>query len=77
MISDFEDSGITNLVENSKDAMMNMVYKALMSNEQEALNSNTPIDEKLEALKNVLCYFENTEEYEKCFNIKKIMDKIC
>ena len=77
MISDFEDNGITNLVENSKDAMMNMVYKALMSNEQEALNSNTPVDEKLEALKNVLSYFENTEEYEKCFNIKKIMDKIC
>ena len=72
MISDFEDNGITNLVENSKDAMMNMVYKALMSNEQEALNSNTPVDEKLEALKNVLSYFENTEEYEKCFNIKKI-----
>lgn len=77
MISDFEDSGIQNLIEGSKDTMMNMVYEAIMRNEEDAIYSNTPIEEKVTALNNVLGYFETTEEYEKCYNIKKIIDKIC
>lgn len=77
MISDFEDSGIGHLIEGSKDTMMNMIYKAIVNNEQDALSSNTPTDEKMAALTNVLQYFEGTEEYEKCFNLKKIIDKIC
>lgn len=77
MISDFEDSGIQNLIEGSKDTMMNMVYEAIMRNEEDAIYSNSPIEEKVTALNNVLGYFETTEEYEKCYNIKKIIDKIC
>ena len=77
MISDFEDSGIKHLIEGSKDTMMNMVYEAIMRNEEDAIYSNTPIEEKVTALNNVLGYFETTEEYEKCHNIKKIIDKIC
>lgn len=77
MISDFEDSGIQHLIEGSKDTMMNMVYEAIMRNEEDAIYSNTPIEEKVTALNNVLGYFETTEEYEKCYNIKKIIDKIC
>jgi hypothetical protein len=77
MISDFEDSGIGHLVEQSKDTMMNMVYNAIVNNEHDAIYNNSPVEERLEALQNVIRYFEDTEEYEKCFNIKKIIDKIC
>lgn len=76
LTNDFDDN-IGSIIEGSKDTMMNMIYKAIVNNEQDALNSNTPATEKLEALMGVLQYFETTEEYEKCFNIKKIMDKIC
>lgn len=76
MTAEFEDN-IGNLIEGSKDTMMNMIYTAIINNEQDALNSNTPSDEKLKALISVLQYFEGTEEYEKCYNLKKIMDKIC
>jgi hypothetical protein len=77
MLSEFEDNGIEHIIQGSKDTMMNMIYKAIVNNEQDALSSNTPANEKLDALTNVLQYFEGTEEYEKCFNIKKIIDKIC
>lgn len=84
MIGEFDDNIsserrriLASYEEGSKDTMMNIVYKALMEGEQQAITSNTPVDEKLKALKNVLGYFEKTEEYEKCHNIKKIIDKIC
>jgi hypothetical protein len=76
MTADFDDN-IGDIIEGSKDTMMNMIYKAIVNNEQDALSSNTPSQEKLSALMGVLQYFEGTEEYEKCYNIKKIMDKIC
>ena len=84
MIGEFDDN-ISNsrrqilqtYQEGSKDTMMNIVYKALMEGEQQAITSKTPVNEKVKALKNVLGYFETTEEYEKCHNIKKIIDKIC
>jgi hypothetical protein len=76
MTADFDDN-IGDIIEGSKDTMMNMIYKAIINNEQDALSSNTPSQEKLSALGGVLQYFEGIEEYEKCYNIKKIMDKIC
>lgn len=76
MTADFDDN-IGDIIEGSKDTMMNMIYKAIVNNEQDALSSSTPSQEKLSALMGVLQYFEGTEEYEKCYNIKKIMDKIC
>lgn len=78
MISDFEDTdNMSGIYESSKDTMMNMIYRAIIENEQDALSSNTPTEEKMGALTNVLKYFESVEEYEKCLNLKKIMDKIC
>ena len=44
--------------------------------QDKAINSNTPPEEKLQALNNVIQYFVESEEYEKCYNIKKIIDKI-
>lgn len=70
------DSHIENLRESSRDAMMNMIYNAVINEEDKAIAADTPTDQKLEALNNVIKYFVETEEYEKCYNIKKIIDKI-
>jgi len=77
MLSDFEDhEEVGSLVKASKDTMMNMVYNAIINNTEQAIYNNVPADEKLEALTNVLKYFEETEEYEKCSDIKTVINKI-
>jgi hypothetical protein len=77
MLSDFEEhEDIGPLVEASKDTMMNMIYAAVINNTDKAIYNNVPPEEKVEALKNVLTYFETTEEYEKCFEIKNIIQQI-
>lgn len=59
-----------------KSAMMNMVYDAIMVDIDGAIKSSTPVPRKIEALTTILKYFENLEEYEKCANIKKIIQEI-
>tara|TARA_B110000977_G_C10854317_1_gene407073 strand:+ start:302 stop:556 length:255 start_codon:yes stop_codon:yes gene_type:complete len=67
---------IDNLREGSKETMMNMIYNAVVNEEERALKSETDPDEKVLALTNILNFFLGLEEYEKCSNIKKIIDKI-
>ena len=59
-----------------KSTMMDMIYDAIMVDINGAIKANTPISEKINALNTVLKHFEIKEEYEKCLNIKKIIDKI-
>ena len=77
---DFEDSEESNHIESlrasSKETMMNMIYNAVINGEERALKSDSPSSEKLNALQDILNFFINREEYEKCSNIKKIIDKI-
>lgn len=74
--SDYGDDTFSDLREASRETMMDMIYKALIDEQDRAISSNTPKEEKINALKNVILYFEQNEEYEKCHNIKKIIDKI-
>lgn len=67
---------INELRESSKEAMMNMIYNAVINEEDRAISSETPKDQKLEALNNIIDFFVQLEEYEKCSNIKKIIDRI-
>jgi len=64
------------LKEDSKETMMNMIYNAVVNGEEKALKSETDPEEKVNALNNILNFFIGLEEYEKCSNIKKIIDKI-
>lgn len=64
------------LREGSKETMMNMIYNAVVNEEERALKSDTCPEEKVSALTNILDFFVGLEDYEKCFNIKKIIDKI-
>ena len=79
-LGDFEDSAenddIESLRDNSKTTMMNIVYNAVIEGEEKAIKSESPVEEKVEALNNILNFFVKCEEYEKCSNIKKIIDKI-
>jgi len=77
MLSDFEDhEDIGPLVEASKDTMMNMIYDAIINHTDKAIYNSVPPEEKVEALTNVLTYFESLEEYEKCFEIKNVIQQI-
>lgn len=67
---------INEIRESSKETMMNMIYNAVIKDEDRAIASDTPADQKLEALNNIIDFFVKIEEYEKCSNIKKIIDKI-
>ena len=77
---EFDDSEESNHIESlrasSKETMMNMIYNAVVDEEERALKSETDPDEKVLALTNILNFFLEIEEYEKCSNIKKIIDKI-
>ena len=77
MLSDFEGhEELSPLVEASKDTMMNMIYDAVINHTDKAIYNNVPVEEKVEDLTNVLKYFETTEEYEKCYDIKTVISKI-
>lgn len=71
-----DSNRIDKLREGSKETMMNMIYNAVVDEEERALKSETDPDEKVLALTNILNFFLEIEEYEKCSNIKKIIDKI-
>ena len=71
-----DSNRIDKLRKGSKETMMNMIYNAVVNEEERALKSETDPDEKVLALTNILNFFLGLEEYEKCSNIKKIIDKI-
>tara|TARA_Y100000361_G_C11151524_1_gene341368 strand:+ start:21 stop:275 length:255 start_codon:yes stop_codon:yes gene_type:complete len=52
------------------------VYDALMKNKSYALYGEYPKDLKIKAIDSMVKWFELTEEYEKCIELKKIKDKI-
>ena len=52
------------------------VYEALMKNKSYAIYGAYPKDIKLKALDRLVSYYELTEEYEKCTELKKIKETI-
>lgn len=77
MIDEFAyDDGPHFRLVDMQSSMMNMVYEAIMVDIDGAIKADTPTPEKINALQTVLKFFEKSEEYEKCGNIKKIIDSI-
>lgn len=67
-----------NAVQNlPKDKMMDLVYYAIVNKKQGALKGNSTREEKIEALNFIISWFESLEEYEKCVELKKILQEIC
>ena len=60
----------------SRTMMMDCVYSAILENSTLVLKSETSKKRKIDAINHILKFFEDIEQYEKCAELKKIIDKI-
>ena len=67
---------ISDMADSSRSMMMDVVYSSIVNNKIEVVNSMTITSKKLGAIEHVLSFFEELEDYEKCTELKKIIDKI-
>ena len=54
-----------------------MIYEALMKDNSYAIYGGYPKELKIKALDSLINWFELTEEYEKCKEIKSIKERVC
>jgi len=67
-------SFMKDLQESSKETMMDMIYNAIVHKTHGALNHDASDLTKIEGLTNILNFFKEREDYEKCHELKKIID---
>lgn len=58
------------------DQFMDRLYEALSGEYKDVINSTDPIDEKRKALSTMIAFFQTKEEYEKCAQLKKMIDTL-
>ena len=71
-----ETKFIKKLQESSTDEMMDLIYNSIVNERMGALKHNAPIEDKIEGVQKILDFFKEREEYEKCLELKKIIDKL-
>jgi hypothetical protein len=71
-----ETKFIKKLHESSREDMMELIYSSIVKDKMGALKHGAPIKEKIEGVQSVLNFFKEREEYEKCVELKKILDKL-
>lgn len=54
------------------DQFMDLSYHVLMQSPASVLKRKDSIDSKVESINNLIKYFEEGEEYEKCTNLQKL-----
>jgi hypothetical protein len=67
---------IKKLHEASKEDMMEAMYFSIVNGKMGALKHDGSIEEKIEGVKTVLKFFKENEDYEKCKELQKIIDKM-
>lgn len=67
---------IKKLHEASKEDMMEAMYSSIVNGRMGALKHDGSIEEKIEGVKTVLKFFKENEDYEKCKELQKIIDKM-
>ena len=67
---------IKKLHEASKEDMMDVMYSSIVNGKMGALKHDGTIEEKIEGVKTVLNFFKDKEDYEKCKELKKIIEKL-
>lgn len=61
----------------NKEQIMELTYRALMGRKMGALEDNdVSIENKIEALNTMIKWFSDREEYEKCNDLKKIIETL-
>jgi len=62
------------------DHFYNIVYEAIMRHPSYVILSESNMDRKVQIITNMIIFFEQKEDYEKCyelFNIKKELEERC
>lgn len=67
---------IKKLHEASKEDMMDAMYFSIVNSRMGALKHDGSIEEKIEGVQTVLKFFSDKEDYEKCKELKKIIDNM-
>jgi len=67
---------IKRLQEGSKEDMMEAMYSSIINDKMGALKHDGSLEEKIEGIKTILKFFNDIEDYEKCKELKKIIDKM-
>lgn len=67
---------IKKVQESSREEMMDLIYDSIVNEKMGALKHNAPIEDKIEGVQKILDFFKEREEYEKCLELKKIIDKL-
>jgi hypothetical protein len=67
---------IKKLHEASKEDMMEAMYFSIVNGKMGALKHDGTIEEKIEGVQTVLKFFKDNEDYEKCKELKRIIDKL-
>lgn len=67
---------IKKLHEASKEDMMEAMYFSIVNGKMGALKHDGSIEEKIEGVKTVLKFFKENEDYEKCKELQKIINKM-
>lgn len=78
-LSEYENNEIgfiKKLKESSTEAMMEIIYNSIVKDKMGALKHDAPLSTKIEGVQSVLEFFKQREEYEKCAELKKILDKL-
>lgn len=58
------------------DAFMNRLYEALTSEFKDVINDTNLVSEKSQALWTMIKHFEKKEDFEKCAELKKLVDTV-
>ena len=67
---------IKKLHEASKEDMMEAMYFSIVNGKMGALKHDGTIEEKIEGVQTVLKFFKDNEDYERCKELKRIIDKL-
>ena len=58
------------------DAFSNLIFKALLANEEAAIRDNAPTEKKLKALNSLMQYFESIEKFEECAFLRDLIKRV-
>ena len=67
---------IKKLQTSSREYMMEAIYNSIVKEKMGALKHEAPLEDKIEGVQTVLNFFKEREEYEKCIELKKILEKL-
>ena len=57
-------------------AFMNRLYEALTGEFKDVIHDSSPVEDKSQAIWTMIKHFEKNEEFEKCADLKKLVDEL-